>query len=779
MKPLDEIYVSVYDSVYSKKPKDVSFAQVIGDCIRPVYASSINTIRKYHADGDHEAAQKLKSKLPCFTPAGTFDGAHAIRNYRQSSHIVGLDYDHVANREEVLRQCAGNPYTVAVIESPTDGIKVFAYVENSDGRYREAQQLVASYYDRLLGMESDPACKDESRLCYFSFSPNGYMAALFDVFTLEPVATVTACQEMRTQPEEVTPPFEMNPVDNVAPTPSDEETKLFVSSYIFLNPLTSGKRHTNLFKLACEACRRHYSEKAILRELCTHLEGTNFPMSELKAVLSSGFKEVNSKRKTVSNVYSEFFQKDKWTNAPYDHPKSDADAEESYWQGEELRKTTPVFPDGLYKNLPELLNDCMLEECTSRERDISFLSNLTALSAVLPYTFGIYNHKKYSPHLYSVVIAPAGSGKSIAQTGRYLIEEIHSQILANSDQLQRNYKSAHNAWQAQTSRKNKSEHTESEEPQAPPFRMLIIPATTSYTRMQLQMQDNGTQGSIIFDTEAQTLSNANHLDCGNFDNIICKCFEHENIDSSYKANGIRPIYIRHPMLALFLTGTPGQLNGLLENTENGMASRIIYYTFREAPFWKEMGDNAISFEEHFQLLAQRVTQLYNFCLNHPVMFHFSNKQWNQLNKLFAKLLTDIPLENNDDLQAVIKRHAFLVMRISMIQTRIRQFENNDISPDIYCADIDFEHSLQIVLCCYEHSRLLLSSMPSGSSQPLKDPNINKEFFNELPDCFTREDANQVGAKYNFNPRKISRLLKAAIGLRINKITHGVYQKITN
>ena len=233
---------------------------------------------------------------------------------------------------------------------------------------------------------------------------------------------------------------------------------------------------------------------------------------------------------------------DKWTNGHYVHIEKETDAEESYWQGEELRKSTHNFPEELYINLPNLLHDCMLEECTSRERDISFLSNLTALSAVLPYTFGIYNHK-------------------------------------------------------------------------------------SYARMQIQMQDNGSQGSIIFDTEAQTLSNVNHLDCGNFDNIICKYFI-----------SIPPI--RKTACALSISVIPCG---------------------------------------HSSSPTQQVTQLYNFCLNHPAMFHFSNKQWNQLNKLFAKLLTDVSLENNDDLQAVIKRYAFLVMRISMIQTRIRQFENNDIS----------------------------------------------------------------------------------------------------
>ncbi len=60
------------------------------------------------------------------------------------------------------------------------------------------------------------------------------------------------------------------------------------------------------------------------------------------------------------------------------------------------------------------------------------------------------------------------------------------------------------------------------------------------------------------------------------------------------------------------------------------------------------------------------------------------------------MLSEVALEGNDDLQAVVKRYAFLVMRISMIQTRIRQFEANDLSPEIYCTDTDFECSLPYV-----------------------------------------------------------------------------------
>ncbi|WP_294553660.1 DUF3987 domain-containing protein [uncultured Bacteroides sp.] len=780
MKVLEEIKVSVYENVYSKQPKVMSFLEIIFMCIHPVYATIINTIRRYHTEGDQAAAQKLKSQLPCFTPAGTFNGAHAIKNFLHHSNIVGLDYDHVLNRQEVIQRCAADPHTVAALESPTDGVKIFAYVEGIEDRHREGQLLVSQYYNRLLGLESDPACKDESRLCYFTYSPNGYVASLYQSFVMEP----STCRE------ESSPSFENEiplPFPDSKNTPenlpeeksevSEEEIKQFFSSYIFLYPLTAGQRHSNLFKLACEACRRHYPQKNILRELTSYFEHTDFPSAEISSVLSSGYKKVAEQSADNSAGVASSYQKDKKPKGHYDAPEYSDEMDENYWTGEELRKSTPTFPHNVYDNLPEILNACLLEEGSDREQDISFLSVLTALSAALPQTFGIYNHKRYSTHLYSVVFSPAGSGKGIAQTGRYLLEEIQERILSTSEFLQKKYDTQHSNWQRECSQRKKSGETCSEEPQRPPFKMLFIPATTSYTRMQIQMQDNGPQGSIIFDTEAQTLTTANHLDCGNFDDMLRKAFEHENIDSSYKANGIRPIYIRHPKLALFLTGTLGQVDILLSNYEGGLPSRILTYTFRETPHWKDMGDDSISLEDSFKPIAHHVSELYAFCLEHPVVFHLSRPQWNHLNEIFSRMLSEVATEGNDDLQAVVKRYAFLVMRISMIQTRIRQFESCDPSLDIYCTDEDFERSLRIVLCCYEHSRLLLSSMPSPSIRPLKNPDTIRNFVNELPENFSTDEAIRLGEKYDFSHRKVTRLLKSLNGVKINKLSHGVYSKM--
>lgn len=782
MKLLEEIYVSVYDSVYSKQPRTMSFLEVVSQCIQPVHAPLVSAIRGYHEEGDREAVQQMKLKLNCFTPAGTFDGAHSIKNFLLPSNIIGLDYDHVPNRLEIIKRCKADPHTVSALESPTDGVKVFAYVEGIEGRHREAQQMVSSYYDKLLQLTSDPACKDESRLCYFTYSSNGYLASLYQPFELPPLAAQ--------QPSDSEEKAENTAKETETGSPKDtyeflqnvpsEETNQFVSSFIFLSPLVSGQRHTNLFKLACEACKRHYPMESILREVKQYMKLTDFPDKELRSVFKSGYEYIIKQANQTNSstpTHSPTSKLPLLPKLPPMPPEETEETEEAYWQGEELRKNTPAFPDEVFENLPELLAACLIEDGSIRERDISFLSDITALSAVLPQTFGIYNHKKYSTHLYSIILSPAGSGKSIAQTGRYLLEELHDSILTVSQQQQKNYKHEHSTWQADCNKKNRGGSPRPEEPVAPPFKMLIIPATTSYTRMQMHMQDNGTQGSIIFDTEAQTLSSANHLDCGNFDDMLRKAFEHENIDSSYKANGLIPIFVRRPRLALILTGTPAQLKGLLDSSENGLASRILYYTFREAPHWKDMGDECESIEDHFKPLAHRVTQLYEFCLMNPVLFHLTRPQWDKLNKTFSRLLEEVALEANDDLQAVVKRYAFMVMRISMIQTRIRQFETQDVSSEIYCSDEDFSHSLQIVLCCYEHSRLLLSSMTTPSIQPLKNPDIIRRFYEDLPSVFTTEEAIRVGAIYGFSLRKIARLLKALNNLRINKVSHGIYEKL--
>ncbi len=67
-------------------------------------------------------------------------------------------------------------------------------------------------------------------------------------------------------------------------------------------------------------------------------------------------------------------------------------------------------------------------------------------------------------------------------------------------------------------------------------------------------------------------------------------------------------------------------------------------------------------------------------------------------------------------------------------------------------------------------------MPPPSVRPLKNPDTIRHFVQELPDTFTTDEAIRIGAKYDFSQRKVTRLLKALNGVKINKISHGSYTK---
>ena len=332
MKTIDQIRVSFYENVYSKSPSELSLYLVLEAIIKGKYADRINTIRRFHAEGDKTAVSQLKSKLPCFTASGVFSGPHAAKFLQEHSNIVLLDYDDVPDVSLLFETCIRDSHTVAAFRSPTEGLKVAAFVDNAAGRHREAFHLVSEYYNRLTGVECDRACKDESRLCYMSYDPNAYIASFYEMFVL---------------PETIPPAH--------PPLTGEDNVEQFVSSYLFLNPSVKGNRNSSLFKLACDACKRGYAETDIFSGICSVLKDSDFDENEIKATISNGYKAVKSKKES-SDLHSLLpAQKDKRTKSQYNTPDSAEGEDEEYWNGEELRKTTPYIPDSVYENIPKLL----------------------------------------------------------------------------------------------------------------------------------------------------------------------------------------------------------------------------------------------------------------------------------------------------------------------------------------------------------------------------------------------------------------------------------------
>jgi hypothetical protein len=774
MLPLDQIHVSFYDNVRSRRPVTRALLEVMNLCLGDTYRDKIGHIRRYHASGEAAKAAAMKGRLPAFTPSGTFTGGHAAEQLVSHSGIVCLDYDHVpdARRDELVALAAGDEHTVAAMRSPTDGVKLFAYVAGADARnHARAYAIVARYYDSLLQSKHDPSCKDVSRMCYLTHDPKAYVATLYTAFEME------GDEEGTLVKREPRPPVPLS-----------------TCQLLFKYPLLPGQRNANLYRIACEAARDGWDQERLCRALWDELKGTDFTYDELEKTVSNGYKEVRQtgkKNMPRQGEQEKLTELTKLTKLRAMLSEQEENEEEAYWEGEELRKQTPYFPDSVYENMPLLLEEAIPEGCTRRQRDVALLAQLAALGAALPDTWGLYNRRLYSPHAYVFIVAPAGSGKSIAETGRLLLEELQERVATRSAMALSAYEDAMQLWKERGGYRPKNagkkkddgdddtdgDSQTTRQPERPPYRTLLIPGNTSGARLYLQLRDNADMGGIVFDTEAETLANANGMDYGHFDDVLRKCAEHERIEYSYKVAGMEPIVVRHPRLALLLTGTAPQFGPLLDNSENGLASRVLFYTFREDPRWNDVGEGGSSLEDQYAALATKVARVHDFCAANPALFHFTQEQWNTLNAVFRQKLAKVALEQNDSLQAITKRYARSVMRLGMTLTRARQAERGEIVSDIYCDDADFRRAIDIVLCCYEHARLLMSTVPTDTTRRIKDINIVYQFIDDLPERFTTAEALKAGDIYGYGERKVMRILKNANGLIISKIGYGTYEKI--
>ena len=121
--------------------------------------------------------------------------------------------------------------------------------------------------------------------------------------------------------------------------------------------------------------------------------------------------------------------------------------------------------------------------------------------------------------------------------------------------------------------------------EAPHRRTLFIPTNSSAASVIQQLDNNGGVG-LIFDTECDTLSAILKSEYGDYSTIIRKSYHHEAIDLSRRKDDEYRV-IERPMLAICLSGTPGQLYTLTPQAEDGTFSRITCY---HMPFKAEFRD---------------------------------------------------------------------------------------------------------------------------------------------------------------------------------------------
>lgn len=431
-------------------------------------------------------------------------------------------------------------------------------------------------------------------------------------------------------------------------------------------------------------------------------------------------------------------------------------------------QTSPSFPDFIYSNAPQLLQDACAVLQTSQQRDMFFTSALTVLSGVFDSIAGLYAGKMQNANLYCFLIAPPASDKSVMNWAKELGMSVHSQFAALNETEGKRFKAEYAAY--------KSALNEPGSVAMPPadikIKTLFIPANSSATAVMKHIQDNNGSG-VICETEADTLTNTFKQDWGNFDDLLRKAF-HQEMFSYSRITKKELVEVHNAKIAVALSGTPAQVSKLLGSNENGLVSRFLFYYSDTPAAWRDVSPSGnANLDEHFKALSGRVLEIYNRYKDTPIEFQLTNSLWSVHNEMFKSWLR----EADTDMGSAIKRLGLIVFKIAMVLSILRAENTHPEEGKLVCNDVDY----RIAMLLAERYRIHTENVYNTLLSP---GNVNTDagkmrLLEALPDeQFPKKTAIAIGAMLGMAERTVGKYINllCAIG-KLQQPKYGTYCKL--
>lgn len=415
-----------------------------------------------------------------------------------------------------------------------------------------------------------------------------------------------------------------------------------------------------------------------------------------------------------------------------------------------------IIPNKVYENLPEPLHG-IVNEFDGRERDIVFLSSLGVLSACLPNVKGYYDNRVFGTNLYVFIVAPPASGKGVMDWSKLLIQPIHD---SKKEEYQR---------KLQEFRRSQEENIPK-----PELIAKVIPGNVSSSKCYHHLK-HSEDSLLIFETEADSLSNMLKQDWGDFSDLMRKAFQHETCSIS---RSDRMFEVNKPKLSIVLSGTPNQIKPLISSKENGLFSRFLFYYFDEVQGWKDVSPkpNITNKEELFSEKGIEVKTFYDKLLKiELVEVKMTSEQWKLFNEVMSGI-TDLFLETKNDFISVTKRLGLVCFRVIMILTVLRNKEQvQENSLVIEAIDEDVTTSLELIKYLVDHS---LHVFDMYEKNTVKMSLLDRELYSRLPNTFKRVEGLKVALKLNIASRTFGAILNRWTKDKVlSKVKHGEYQKL--
>ena len=413
---------------------------------------------------------------------------------------------------------------------------------------------------------------------------------------------------------------------------------------------------------------------------------------------------------------------------------------------------SPLFPCGIFSQLPTPLKEICAKFDDKRERDIILVSSLAVLSSLFPTLKSINDGRILGPNLNLFISAPAASGKGTANWAKKLGEGVHRHLKEKYENDMGAYLSA------MQNDKRRGGNDEDNDALLKPIRnSFFIPANNSVSKVYEMLGANKRFG-LIFETEGDTLTGALKAEWGNFSDVIRKCFHHETISLARRGQD-ELIEVENPHLSVLLTGTPVQINSLIQSVENGFFSRFNFYDFEAEAIWKsQFKKNDTSLHSYFQTLSEK---FYMVWLRHEdasdTFVHIADNQKIIVDNYFEGKLHLLREQHGNDIIASLNRACVIWQRIAMILAALRHLETHKQLPsNLPIEERDGIIALKIVDVMLSHLQIVFARM-KGSVVNSKLNHQQNIVWQALPTEFDRKTydnmlpgldiLNKTGEKY--------------------------------
>jgi hypothetical protein len=407
--------------------------------------------------------------------------------------------------------------------------------------------------------------------------------------------------------------------------------------------------------------------------------------------------------------------------------------------------------------------------------------------------YGIYDGRRVYAPLFNIIFGTAGSAKGDLAFCKLLARPIKMEMRRQYEAEKAKYEEEMADYEANNKGKKKGER--STPPKEPAFRDPFMPGNSSSAAVYRALDANGGWG-MMYETEADTISQMTGTDYGNYSDFMRKAYHHEPVSMNRVSDKIH-IDIESPRLSICITCTPGQLPSLFPTFENGLGSRFQFYELpdEKVEFHDVFAQTDNPLEYTYKQMGEELLPLYHAMqqrVGHPIQFVLSKAQQKKFLDTYGEVLVDQFQMYGIGMNAFIFRTALANFRYAMILTALRRLSEwnkqdgifSDDENALVCDDKDFDIAMEIVGCLVNHTARVYSVLAKESENPFANKGINLSseelrLYNAIPAGEIKtKDFICIAESFNVSKRTAHRILgkfSSQYGI-LSPVRHGAYYK---